>query len=109
MTIRSGKLLLALVACLPCQAVFADQLDDIVNYREYSATLSSSGQPDMDQLGYLREAGFERVVYLAFSDCPSSNKWNRRSDLLMESFVPYVHVTRRVVDSANDVSRWSFA
>jgi hypothetical protein len=109
MTVRSARLILVLLGCAPIQTTFADQLDDIVNYREYSATLSSSGQPDMDQLGYLREAGFERVVYLAFSDCPSSNKWNRRSDLLMESFVPYGHVTRRVVDSANDVSRWSFA
>ena len=90
MTIRSGKLLLALVACLPCQAVFADQLDDIVNYREYSATLSSSGQPDMDQLGYLREAGFERVVYLAFSDHDDSvpNEDRIVKDLGMD----YVHI-----------------
>ena len=41
--------------------------------------------------------------------CPSSNKWNRRSVWLMESFVPHLHVTRRVVDSATDVSRWSFS
>ena len=41
--------------------------------------------------------------------CPSSNKWNRRSDYLVESFVPHYHITRRVVDSANDVSRWSFS
>ena len=44
----------------------------------------------------------------AMLQCPSSNKWNRRSVLLKESFVPHHRVTRRVADSANDVSRWSF-
>jgi hypothetical protein len=85
MTVRSARLILVLLGCAPIQTTFADQLDDIVNYREYSATLSSSGQPDMDQLGYLREAGFERVVYLAFSDregpgyglCPHSGRLGR--------------------------------
>ena len=46
---------------------------------------------------------------LSARDCPSSNKWNRRSDYLMESFAHHLHVTRRVVDSANDVSQWSFS
>lgn len=41
--------------------------------------------------------------------CPSSNKWNRRNDYLMESFAHHFHITRRVVGSANDVSRWSFS
>ena len=39
--------------------------------------------------------------------CPSSNKWNRGSDYLVESFVPRYHVTRHAAGSANDVSRWS--
>ena len=34
--------------------------------------------------------------------CPSSNKWNRRSNFLMESFVPHFQFTRRVSDSASD-------
>jgi protein tyrosine phosphatase (PTP) superfamily phosphohydrolase (DUF442 family) len=68
MTARSASLLLALLVCLPVQATRAGSLDDIVNYREYSATLSSSGQPDKGQLESLRDSGFERVVYLAFSD-----------------------------------------
>jgi hypothetical protein len=40
-----------------------------------------------------------------YEECPSSNKWNRFSGYLVESFVPRYHVTRRAVDSANDVSR----
>ncbi len=42
------------------------------------------------------------------TECPSSNKWNRRNDYLMESSAHHFHITRRVVGSANDVSRWSF-
>ena len=38
-------------------------------------------------------------------DCPSSNKWDRCLVLLRECFAHHFHVTRRVVDSANDVSR----
>ena len=38
-------------------------------------------------------------------DCPSSNKWDRCLVLLREYFAHHFHVTQRVVDSANDVSR----
>ena len=38
-------------------------------------------------------------------DCPSLNKWDRRSDYLVESFVRRYHATRRAVSSANDVSQ----
>ena len=47
--------------------------------------------------------------HFRLGECPSSNKWNRRSVYLMESFVHHFQFTRRVVDSANDVSRWSFS
>jgi protein tyrosine phosphatase (PTP) superfamily phosphohydrolase (DUF442 family) len=46
--------------------------DEIVNYREYSEYLSSSGQPDEEQFEALGEAGFERVIFLAFSDSDGS-------------------------------------
>ena len=49
------------------------------------------------------------VVDANFAACPSSNKWNRVSDYLKESFVPRFQFTRRVVDSATDASRWSFS
>ena len=40
--------------------------------------------------------------------CPSSNKWDRCAVRLSECSAHHFHVTWRVVDSANDVSRWSF-
>jgi len=49
-------------------AANAAGVEEIVNYREYSASLSSSGQPTEAQLESVAGAGFERVVFLAFSD-----------------------------------------
>ena len=46
----------------------ADDVAEIVNFRDYSDLLSSSGQPNAEQLEAVSEAGFERVVFLAFSD-----------------------------------------
>jgi len=54
---------------LGCSQLMAqNSLTDIANYREYSATFSSSGQPTAKQLEAVASAGFERVIYLAFSD-----------------------------------------
>jgi protein tyrosine phosphatase (PTP) superfamily phosphohydrolase (DUF442 family) len=46
----------------------ADEVAEIVNFRDYSEVLSSSGQPNAEQLQAVSNAGFERVVFLAFSD-----------------------------------------
>jgi protein tyrosine phosphatase (PTP) superfamily phosphohydrolase (DUF442 family) len=46
----------------------AAELADIRNYKEYSATFSSAGQPSKEQLETLKEEGFERVAYIAFSN-----------------------------------------
>ena len=61
----------AIAACLiltGATAAIASGLGDIVNYREYSADLSSSGQPTETQLQAVADSGFERVVFLAFTD-----------------------------------------
>ena len=60
----TGGLMLLFSASL----VAADDLSDIDNYRQYSPEFSSSGQPSVSQLEVVSEAGFERVIYLAFSD-----------------------------------------
>ena len=66
---RSRRLVLILALCqgaVPA-IVAAQSLDDIVNYREYSATFASAGQPTAAQLEDVRDAGFERIIYIAFS------------------------------------------
>ncbi len=66
------KLLLniaAIMATLSYSSLIgANELSDISNYREYSPTFSSSGQPTKEQLEMLKDAGFERIVYIAFSN-----------------------------------------
>jgi protein tyrosine phosphatase (PTP) superfamily phosphohydrolase (DUF442 family) len=61
-----GKLLTILVACPGI--TFAADLSGIRNYKEYSPLFSSAGQPTNEQIELLKEAGFERVAYLAFSN-----------------------------------------
>jgi protein tyrosine phosphatase (PTP) superfamily phosphohydrolase (DUF442 family) len=61
--------LLAWVWCAaPASAWGASDLAKIINYREYSPTLASAGQPERAQFEILRKAGFERVIFLAFTD-----------------------------------------
>jgi len=43
-------------------------LADITNFRQYSATFASSGQPTKDQFSAIAENGFERIVYIAFTN-----------------------------------------
>jgi protein tyrosine phosphatase (PTP) superfamily phosphohydrolase (DUF442 family) len=70
MTARQMPALLAIAALLFAAPTGAadDELSDIINFRAYSPLLSSSGQPTEEQLTAVRDAGFERVVFLAFSD-----------------------------------------
>ena len=58
----------ALLAAMTCAAAASDAPGGIINYREYSEWLSSSGQPTAAQLKKLKGAGIERVVFLAFTD-----------------------------------------
>ena len=58
----------ALTAAESVPAATDDTLSEIVNFRSYSDWLASSGQPTEPQFPALKDAGFERVVFLAFSD-----------------------------------------
>ena len=49
-------------------AVESDDLARIINYKQYSELLSSAGQPKPSQFKTLKNAGFERVIFLAFTD-----------------------------------------
>lgn len=49
-------------------ALAQNSVEEIVNFRQYSPTYASAGQPDVEQLAAVRDAGFERVIYVAYSD-----------------------------------------
>ena len=60
-----GLMTVFLVSICTAQAA---ELSEIKNYREYSPTFASAGQPTVEQFELLNEQGFERVVYIAFSN-----------------------------------------
>ena len=43
-------------------------LEKIVNFRQYSENFASSGQPSAEQFAAIAEQGFERIVYIAFTN-----------------------------------------
>lgn len=57
--------LLAALALAPHAS--AQSVDAIRNFVEYSPTFASAGQPTEAELAAVRDAGFERVIYIAFS------------------------------------------
>jgi len=46
----------------------AQSVADILNYRQYTPLFSSAGQPSKEQLPLIKEAGYNRVIYIAFSN-----------------------------------------
>jgi len=44
------------------------KLAAINNFRQYSGSFASSGQPTLEQFQALRENGFQRVIYIAFTN-----------------------------------------
>lgn len=80
---------LAFQGLLSGPAVAAD-LSEIRNYKEYSPSLSSAGQPSEEQLKGLKDQGFERVVYIAFSN--SRGAIADEDAIVKELGMDYVHV-----------------
>ena len=66
--IAAGSLLGALSADAFAVEPTDPTLADISNFRQYSATFASSGQPTKDQFSAIAENGFERIVYIAFTN-----------------------------------------
>ena len=62
----------------------------IFNYYEYSPLFASAGQSTEEQLGELQQRGFERVVYIAFSDQERSLPSEDR--IVKKLGMEYVHI-----------------
>lgn len=75
-------------------------LQDVLNYREYSPTFASAGQPSAEQFEAIRDAGYERVVYIAFT---SNDNAVPNADQIVEGLgMDYLHIP---VDWANPQPR----
>ena len=86
------RYVLAVSLCLvfPLRAFAEPAVDDIVNYRAYSETFASAGQPDETQLEAAKRAGYERIIYLAFSD--QENALPAEDRIVKELGMQYLHL-----------------
>ncbi len=84
------KIVGALILLASSHLQAAGGLSDIINYREYSPQFSSSGQPTAGQLKAVSEAGFKRVIYLAFSDNHTAIEAEDR--VVKKLGMDYVHI-----------------
>ena len=88
---KSIPVLFGILMLLMGSSVLAEGgLSEIVNYREYSPQFSSSGQPTAGQLKAVSEAGFKRVIYLAFSDNHTAIEAEDR--VVKKLGMDYVHI-----------------
>lgn len=90
------KILAPLIgAALLSSAVYAVQevdpaLAEITNFRQYSDTFASAGQPTREQFQLLADQGFERIVYIAFTN---NNNAPADADQLVKGLgMEYMHV-----------------
>lgn len=90
---RSRRMLPVLLIVLGSGAAQgAAPLSGILNYRAYSDTFASAGQPLREQFQLLRDAGFERVVYLAFSNSGDGMALADEDVVVKELGMSYLHI-----------------
>ncbi len=67
---KSAVLFFALISSF--QVFAAEEIDPVLqqisNFRQYSPTFASAGQPTREQFQVIKDQGFERVVYIAFTN-----------------------------------------
>ena len=68
------KFVFGIITILPfASALYAIETPDpglaeIMNYRQYDEMFASAGQPTREQFSYIANQGFERIVYIAFTN-----------------------------------------
>ncbi|MES3006428.1 MAG: protein tyrosine phosphatase family protein [Pseudomonadota bacterium] len=72
---RKAIALLALAGICSClgsvvsaQEAGSNRMSEILNFRQYSPTFASAGQPTREQLQLIKDSGYDRVIYIAFSN-----------------------------------------
>ena len=68
---KTGMLALLLAMYLPGVQALEDAdpaLAEITNFRQYSSSFASAGQPTREQFQVLKDSGYERIVYIAFTN-----------------------------------------
>lgn len=90
MKIFNSVIVMALALAGLAASAKAEELSIITNFREYSPTLASSGQPLDMQFEMLKAEGFERIIYIAFTD---SGKAIANEDVIVKGLgMEYIHI-----------------
>ncbi|MEX0738093.1 MAG: protein tyrosine phosphatase family protein [Pseudohongiella sp.] len=79
-------------------------LADVFNFRQYSDTFASAGQPTAEQFSKIRDAGYERVVYIAFTN--NQNALANADQIVKGLGMDYIHIP---VDWNNPTKRDFYA
>ena len=91
---RLLAVIFALSATLWCgvgaAAAEPNAVESPVNYLSYSERFASAGQPTAEQLTALKANGFERIIYIAFSDQERSLRHEDR--LVKQLGMEYLHI-----------------
>jgi protein tyrosine phosphatase (PTP) superfamily phosphohydrolase (DUF442 family) len=88
--------------CLSNVSVGQDlsSIEEVMNYRQYSDTFASAGQPKREQFEMIKENGFERVIYIAFNT--GNNAISDEDQIVKGLGMDYLHIP---VDFANPTVR----
>ncbi|MEX0707616.1 MAG: protein tyrosine phosphatase family protein [Woeseia sp.] len=89
-SVASCRALAALAAILVAAVAPAEESGGIMNFIEYTDRFASSGQPTAAQLTELGQQGYQRVVYLAWTDNESSLDGEDR--LVKSLGMEYMHI-----------------
>ncbi len=68
----------------------AEDVSEILNFRQYSPLFASAGQPTPEQLSLLKPAGFEQVIYIALSN--SRDAVADEDVLIKNAGMDYIHI-----------------
>ena len=90
MTLHKRLVLVLVLSPVMTSAAVSAELSEIRNYIEYSPTFSSAGQPSVEQLDAVKAAGFEKVIYIAFTNGRSSIA--SEDAIVKELGMDYVHI-----------------
>lgn len=87
---KSIRIVVFVVAIMTALNAVAADLSGIDNYREYSQLLSSSGQPSGAQLTLAADQGFDRVIYLAFTN--NETAIDHEDSIVKSLGMEYIHI-----------------
>lgn len=90
MTLFRQRFLVLILSLGATSIAWSAELSEIRNYIEYSPTFASAGQPSVEQLNAVKAAGFEKIIYIAFTNGRTAIA--SEDAIVKELGMDYVHI-----------------